>query len=1117
MVMVGSRAGLSRWGWLLACWIGLAGGSGETGPGAGRAPDMAAARRMQRAALLMDRFDFRAGEQALAELIRDYPTWREPRLDRAIAILNRGKTGDQAQALLLVESFLKGEPGSVRAHYLAGLIQLQRGEAEPAAQQLQQAVDGDPQDAYAAYFLAEALSRLGRHDEALVHYQQATGLDPLLRSAYYGVFQSLQHLTPGTDGRVPLERFQRLARNPQARKAEFRYTRMGPKAEVRAPGRAVVREPAPLAGSVFEPERQLGWEGSEEVAWSSRLGTRPPSDITVTDWNGDGIPDLFLADALNDADAPNLLLEGLSNGGFRWLRDHPLAKVPDVNAALWGDLDYDGRVDVYLCRRGPNQLWRQTEPGHWLDDTAASGTSGGDVDTQGGALFDADHDGDLDIWLVNGDAPNELFSNNRNGTFRPLAEERGVAGDGRPSVQALPVDLNADRDLDLILLHRDPPHEVYLNDRLWNYRAGSSFEAFVETPALAAVAVDQDRDGCQEVFTLTPDGRLLVWSAQNGGTWESRELKRFEPTDWGQLAVLDGTGGGVPQILVVTAQGWSLVDAQGRTLAEATGPADRAWRGALPLVLDPARGPGILGLRDDGVFWWAPGVGRYPFLTLALSGSTDYGVPSRSNGSGIGTQVLARAGARWSTAPVARQHSGPGQGFQPLSIGLGGARQADRVSLQWPDGTIQTELDLEAGRIQSIPETRRHASNSPVLFAWNGSQQAFVTDLLAGANQGYAVGPGEYAPVRPWENLPVPEGLVQPRNGRFGFKLTQPISEVAYIDGARLVIWELPPEWRVVLDERLGVLEPKPTGAARFYREELSPVKVWNEREEDVTDVIRDLDGRAAPPGDLDPRFIGRLAGEHILTLEFDQPLDGHAGDPVLVADGWVELPYSQTLFSAWQAGADYWAPTLEAQDKEGNWQLLREQFGYPAGMRRRISVALGQLPAGTQALRIRSNMEIYWDRMSVVFTQPQPEMRRHELFPVAARVGWSGFPNCRRTPDGPPRCDYEQRAPFADVRVPAGLYTAYGDALPLLAETDDALAIIGPGDELELEYAVPQVPAAPGWSRFYVLEVNGWVKDMDLYTKDGETVEPLPDNKLPDAKRDELHRRFNTRYRDGD
>ena len=53
--------------------------------------------------------------------------------------------------------------------------------------------------------------------------------------------------------------------------------------------------------------------------------------------------------------------------------------------------------------------------------------------------------------------------------------------------------------------------------------------------------------------------------------------------------------------------------------------------------------------------------------------------------------------------------------------------------------------------------------------------------------------------------------------------------------------------------------------------------------------------------------------------------------------------------------------------------------------------------------------------------------------------------------------------------------------------------AIFGPGEGLHLKFEAPIEAPLPGWTRVFVLEIEGWCKDMDLYTKDGATLEPLP------------------------
>jgi hypothetical protein len=438
------------------------------------------------------------------------------------------------------------------------------------------------------------------------------------------------------------------------------------------------------------------------------------------------------------------------------------------------------------------------------------------------------------------------------------------------------------------------------------------------------------------------------------------------------------------------------------------------------------------------------------------------------------------------------------------------------VAIDWSDGVFQSKVDLSAEGVHVIPETQRQLSSCPVLFAWDGERYAFVSDVLGVGGIGYAVGPGEYASPRSWENFLFAPGSLKPKDGQFIVKLTEPMEEVAYLDQARLAIYDLPPGWKMVLDERMGIQDPQPTGEARYYQREMLPTRAMNERGEVVTKALLKTDAKAAPVGKRDRRFIGRLRGEHVLTLTFPRAIRGLWDRPMLIADGWVEYPYSQTSFAAWQAGVGFDAPTLEARGVDGERRIVLEHFGYPAGMPRRISVPLDELPNDTRQLRIRTNMEIYWDRIAIAYAEPLPQVDRQVLPVVSARQAKRGFPRRINGAQQRPYYDYAQRAPFWDTRYMAGYYTRLGPLEELVRQKDDAVAIIGPGEEVQLNFAVPSMAPLPEWSRHYVMELHGWSKDMDLYTKDGETVAPLPDTGLPEAPKNRLHARYLTRYMAG-
>ena len=355
---------------------------------------------------------------------------------------------------------------------------------------------------------------------------------------------------------------------------------------------------------------------------------------------------------------------------------------------------------------------------------------------------------------------------------------------------------------------------------------------------------------------------------------------------------------------------------------------------------------------------YQPGQSRQSFAALRLAGRDLAEKQSRSNASGIGAHILARSGSALTTASTFAEQSIPGQSLTPALLGMGTAKQIDVLAIHWSGGVYQTELNLDAGKVHKIVEENRVPISCPLLFAWNGTQLAFVADLLGVGGLGYAIGPGTYATPDATENFLLPLEAIAPREGKYVLTLEEAGEESTYVDRVGLVAYDLPPGWKVVLDERMATSPPAAMGDPQFYQELLLPERATNDRGADVTEQLAHADGVAAEPGQRDRRFIG-LVEEHQVTLEFAQPLDGAVGHPVLVMDGWIEYPYSQTVFASWQAGAEYRAPTLEARDGRGAWHTVAVQFGYPAGTPRQASYPLPTLPPETRALRLTTTYEI--------------------------------------------------------------------------------------------------------------------------------------------------------------
>ena len=631
------------------------------------------------------------GRDTFAELVARRPNWTEAQVNLAIATLNRQQEGDEQRALDVLSDVLEREPDNVRALYVTGLLRLYLGDTEASLLALRRVAELDPQDAYASYFIAQNLMQSGDLDAALARYQRALELDPYLRSAHYGAGLVLRRLGRAEEAREMLATYQRFADNPRARLAEFKYTRMGAKATALAVGgeQAIERARRP-GGELFAAPRE----------YAVASGTSP-ARLTVADVDGDGDLDLYRTGA------DGSLLLTATGGDYLEAPQHPLSGIPAVTAALWGDVDNDGDLDVYLCRSGPNQLWIGDADGDWTDASAATGTADAGRCADAGML-DADHDGDLDIFVVNSDGPDELFNNNMDGSFRRLATDQGIGGDGG-GVQLLPADLDGDRDVDLLVI-RPSGTDVWINDRLWQYRAGDRFDAFSATPVAAAVAADRDADGAPEIYAIQQDGALTAWSWKEAGEWAPSTIGRLDG-DQPYLAVADFDGDGVPDLLAGSDAGVTIFTGEGETR-----PIAGAWDLTGPVLVlndDPARGPSLVAPTAQGLRIWAPGDGRHAFLGVTVTGKEERAESMRSDRSGIGTRLSLRTLDRWTIMDTFDRHSAPGQSLQPVLFGLGGVRTADYLALDWSDGVFQTELDLAAGQVHRIAEAQRQLSSCP--------------------------------------------------------------------------------------------------------------------------------------------------------------------------------------------------------------------------------------------------------------------------------------------------------------------------------------------------------------------------------------------------------------------
>jgi len=166
---------------------------------------------------------------------------------------------------------------------------------------------------------------------------------------------------------------------------------------------------------------------------SGSIGT----GVAIGDFDGDGRPDIFVVSKTG----PNHLFRNL--GGFRFEDVTARAGVAGPTGAwkqgvAFADVNNDGRLDIYVCRfNAPNLLYINQGDGTFKEMAHAYGLDVIDASVMA-AFCDYDRDGWLDVYVTtnlldHAAHPNGqrgyLFHNNRDGTFTNVTERAGISGE----------------------------------------------------------------------------------------------------------------------------------------------------------------------------------------------------------------------------------------------------------------------------------------------------------------------------------------------------------------------------------------------------------------------------------------------------------------------------------------------------------------------------------------------------------------------------------------------------------------------------------------------------------------------------------------------------------------
>ena len=997
------------------------------------------------------------------------------------------------------------DPSASRIEALLGLIESRRGKLAEAREHLKKAISLDGHNLKAIYSLAEETEREPNPESQAAAQnllKQLSQLQPANAAVVLDELRLSARRGDSAEARHALAALQPLSASwPEAARQQFAVVQQdviaanlrGAAVQVqflrnvllRAPAYRTdldrIKTPATLVAEPFTKFLKLPSPTSQAAAsdLSVRFDVQPvASSVTgKTAWMN--------VLALDDQSAPAVAWTDdkalhLSTGAVLPLPGGTQSGITNSSIAA-ADVNYDYKMDLAIATASGLKLYRQKDPQHFEDVTARSKITPQIANgTYTGAwAFDVDLDGDLDLILGVPQGDPVILRNNGDDTFTPIDTFKGV--DGLRGFTA--ADLDGDGTPDVALVDRSGNLKVFLNERLGLYRplpVAANLSKGVEAVSAADIA----GDGTLDLVLLKKNSSVERLSLKEGTLdWEFATLLHASSSSSPRLFIADLDNNGA---LDIVANNQVFLQDGGRFTSLAAFP-------STPQAISDFNSDGRLDIaaintQGEPVELINRGTRDYHWQVIRTKAAQATG-DQRMNSFGLGGTIEIRsdllAQKQIISSPI-------------LHFGLGEHTSAQFARIAWPNGYIQAEFNLKAD--QTLLAVQRMKGSCPMMFTWDGRGMQFVKDVGPwGAALGLNVnaqGKGIYG-TREW--FKIRGDQLASRNGHYDIRITAEYWETYYIDHYSLLVVDHPSDSEIYTDERFALPPPTPQVIATDITKPFA--RATDDNGHDASAVVCDLDKKY-----LDNFGRGQYQGitrDHYVELEL--PADAPKSGPLyLIAQGWVH-PTDATIVEA-QAQNSSQHPrglSIEVPEASGRWITARDNLGFPEGRVKTIVLPIEGIfrPNAPRKLRLRTNLEVYWDKLSWGTGLPANEhIQVRHLDLSAADLRYRGFSLITQANSSSPEIPHYDVLEESDLRWhnQEGYATRYGDVRELLQNVDDRYVITSPGDELRLQFAAMPPPAA-GWKRDFILICDGWVKDGDFNSTFSGTILPLPYHAMKD------------------
>ena len=1017
----------------------------------------------------------------------------------AAAIIARAQDRD-VDARQFLQRVLEREAANPRAHYMLGRLAMLEGKFQDAAEHLRQALAGAPDDVPCRIALAQAIEEASpREAEKLYRSVIERGVDNTgswYMTAVFRLAGLMRDTGRDRDFERYLTEFQQLSERGMAAPKSLDEER-GNLGDLRLPAPLAVN----VASSVHVPSLGAAdWILPELANFENLL----PCDL-----DGDGSTDLIgwgrrgLQTAVRAADA-GWRTSVLDTLAIDWLIAADMRPLDKSSAK-----DAPSALDLIAARGATLCWWRvaldaEGRPS-WTIDAAPLFTL--PSPPSDGLALDFDHEGDLDLALVGGFGVRILRNDGARspvpgGAFVDVSQAAGAVWP-HPLTWVISEDFDTDQDVDLLCGGQG---QLLL---LSNARGGRLVDltaevlhGFASTP-VRPLCADLDADARPDLWGVGPfslahfnqpsgrfradPGRGLARSRESrlappvaGEAWAGKPPEKLLAADFDLDGLVDAAwlNREATEADVISAQ--LAIARIGQTGFDLPLPAPRLDRTP---ALGDLSGDGSLELLRSGPegvqVTQLTGAPRAA-LRLTLRGVKD-------NRRGIGATVELRAGGLYQRTYWRGETT---------SLGLGEAGAIDWLRVTWPNGVVQYDVRPEPGS-RTIEQIEGLIGSCPFLYTWNGTRYEFITDVLGITPLGLPMAPGMLVPPDHDEYVLVHGEQLAPKDGKYEIALTEELREVTYLDRVRLDVVDHPADVEIFPNERFS-FPPFPMPHVHTVREALVPILATGSDGGDWTDALAKVDDRYATPFRPAPaQFLG-LCEPHWVEVEFEREPLAAAKQLRLLLTGWTYwTDASVNMASARDPGFEFVPPILQVPDGNGGWKDAGPPVGFPAGKTKTmvLDVAL-ILSRDDPRLRILTSLRLSWDSIRLCIDDDDAPLRVTALEPSAAELWRRGFSEAILDESGeqPTRFQWNRLAERARWNPHPGIYTKYGQVLPLVSAVDDLFVVMASGDALNLSFDASALPGLEsGWRRDFLVYLDGWAKDRDPNTHSALYVEPLP------------------------